>query len=196
MSLLHQRTRRRKSNDVLPAVLLQKSQRGVVLVVALILLVVVSLLAATAVRNSDSNEAVAGNVRTTELAMEAAEIALRYCEDLVLKIPKSPEEETDDKAKRNHWASRENWDKKPDMVYVFPLDLLKQSNIQKTYSRSSECMFEKIFMPKEIVQTSTNGSRFYLVTARGFGPEVAEVDKNRSRPVGTEIWLQTHIEIQ
>ena len=190
MSLLHQRTRRRKSNDVLPAVLLQKSQRGVVLVVALILLVVVSLLAATAVRNSDSNEAVAGNVRTTELAMEAAEIALRYCEDLVLKIPKSPEEETDDKAKRNHWASRENWDKKTNTVYVLSLLLLNQSNIQKTYSRPSECMFEKI------VQSSTNDSRFYLVIARGFGPEVIKAEENRSRPVGTEIWLQSHIEIQ
>ena len=36
----------------------------------------------------------------------------------------------------------------------------------------------------------------YVITARGFGPEVPAVDAARSRPRGSEVWLQSTIEIQ
>lgn len=61
-------------------------QRGVVLIIALIMLVVISLLAALSIRNATSTAAVSGNVRTTELATQSAEIALRYCEDRVAQF--------------------------------------------------------------------------------------------------------------
>jgi hypothetical protein len=35
-----------------------------------------------------------------------------------------------------------------------------------------------------------------VVTARGFGPEVSAPDPHRSTPVGTEIWLQSFIQMQ
>ena len=169
-----------------------------VLIIALILLVVVSLLAATTVRNAGSNEAVAGNVRTSELATEAAEIALRHCEASVLKVLGGNDvyvttfaaANISDTGMPTQWQLPANWDKQTTAVYVLPLSLLNQSDMLTTYKRSSECMVEK--MPS----VSTGSSTFYSVTARGFGPEVAQIDKNRSRPVGTEIWLQSHIEIQ
>jgi Tfp pilus assembly protein PilX len=71
---------------VLPRSRLPQPQRGVVLIIALILLVVISLLAVTSVRNAGSTATVAGNVRTTELATQAAEIALRHCESSVLAV--------------------------------------------------------------------------------------------------------------
>ena len=198
MSLPHQRTRRRKSNSVLQAVPLQKLQRGVVLIIALVLLVVVSLLAATTVRNSGSDEAVAGNVRTVELATEAAEIALRHCEASVLKVLGGNDAYVTTFAAVNildtgiptQWQLPSNWDKKTTAVYALPLSLLHQSDMLTTYQRASECMVEKM------LSASVESSKFYSVTVRGFGPEVVKADENRSRPVGTEIWLQSHIEIQ
>ena len=198
MSLPHQRTRRRKSNGVLQAMPLRKLQRGVVLIIALVLLVVVSLLAATTVRNSGSNEAVAGNVRTVELATEAAEIALRHCEASVLKVLGGNDAYVTTFAAVNildtgtptQWQLPANWDKKTAAVYALPLSLLHQSDMLTTYQRASECMVEKM------LSASVESSKFYSVTVRGFGPEVVKADENRSRPVGTEIWLQSHIEIQ
>ena len=198
MSLPHQRTRRRKSNGVLQAMPLRKLQCGVVLIIALVLLVVVSLLAATTVRNSGSNEAVAGNVRTVELATEAAEIALRHCEASVLKVLGGNDAYVTTFAAVNiltgiptQWQLPANWDKKTPAVYALPLPLLNQLDTPFTYKRPPECMVEEIPSASPVKK-----STFYLVTARGFGPEVAEADENRSRPVGTEIWLQSHIEIQ
>lgn len=64
----------------------QHRQNGVVLIIALILLVVISLLAVTSLRGAGSAESISGNVRTTELATQAAEIALRHCEAAALKV--------------------------------------------------------------------------------------------------------------
>ena len=188
MSVPHQRTRRRKSNGVLQTMPLRKLQRGVVLIIALVLLVVVSLLAATTVRNSGSNEAVTGNVRTVELATEAAEIALRHCEASILKVSSGVNILT---GIPTQWQLPANWDKKTTAVYALPLSLLNQLDTPFTYQRPPECMVEEIPSASPVKK-----STFYLVTARGFGPEVAEADENRSRPIGTEIWLQSHIEIQ
>ena len=53
-------------------------EKGVVLIVSLIVLVVISMLAVTSLRNVSSSEMISGNVRTTELANQAAEFALRF----------------------------------------------------------------------------------------------------------------------
>ena len=168
------------------------------LIIALILLVIVSLLAAVSVRNAGSNEAVAGNVRTVELATEAAEIALRHCEASVLKISGGTDPYATTFTAANisktgtptQWQSMGNWDNASAAVYVLPLDLLNQPGMLETYKRASECMVEK--MPS----TPAGGGALYVVTVRGFGPEVATADRLRTRPNGTEIWLQSHIEIQ
>ena len=41
-----------------------------------------------------------------------------------------------------------------------------------------------------------NKTALYLITARGFGPEVAQANATRMRPTGTEVWLQSQIEIK
>ena len=88
------------------------------------------------------------------------------------------------------WQLPANWDKTNPVIFVLPLNLLNQSNMLTTYKRPPECMVEK--MPSVTASTSV----FYVVTVRGFGPEVAIADTNRTRPMGSEIWLQSHIEIQ
>lgn len=194
---VHHRTLRRN----FPNTSFQQYQHGVVLIVALVLLIVISLLAVSSMRNAASTERVAGNVRTTELATQAAEIALRYCEDLVLnkssdiKIlseakPPNPLKPTSPP----YWnkAIAETWDSNSDAVLILPSERVNQINLVITYKRSPECMVESL-----PVESST--SDFYIVTARGFGPEVVElitaVPPTRIRPVGTEVWMQSHIEI-
>jgi len=169
-----------------------------VLIIALVLLVIVSLLAAVSVRNAGSNEAVAGNVRTVALATESADIALRHCEASLLKISGGTEPyattftaaNISDIGTAKQWQPMGNWDTASAAVYVVPLNLLNHQGMVTTYKRPSECMVEK--MPS----ASSGGSAMYVVTVRGFGPEVAAADTARTRPNGTEIWLQSHIEIQ
>lgn len=174
------------------------------MVVALILLVVISLLALTSLRNAGSAESVAGNTRTTELATQAAEIALRHCEASVLGsvnttaggvstyvttftgsniLPPSASPQ---------WQNMALWDSSSTAVFVLPLTLLNQPGMTfATYQRAPECMVEQI--PSA---SSTSTAIFFVVTARGFGPEVAALTgPARVRPVGSEIWLQSDIKM-
>ena len=34
------------------------------------------------------------------------------------------------------------------------------------------------------------------ITSRGFGPEVPAADNSRTRPIGSEVWLQSTLELQ
>ena len=198
MTIPAQAVCRRKFNRTLSSAPFQKFQHGVVLIIALVILVVISLLAVSSMRNAGSSEAVAGNVRTIELATEAAEMALRHCEASVLKILGGNDAYTTtfvaanilDTGTPTQWQLPASWDKTNPVIFVLPLNLINQSNMRTTYKRPPECMVEKI--PSVTEGTSV----FYVVTVRGFGPEVAAADTNRTRPVGSEIWLQSHIEIQ
>lgn len=185
-------------------------QRGVVLVIALILLVVISLLAVTGMRNAGSSESVLGNVRTTELATQAAEIALRHCESSVLKLQRNAQSDFTSLAATYSttfsdvnilaatsppsWQdTAANWDVAPSSAYVVPMSLLNQTGMTiVTYQREPECMVEPLPVMNTVGTTVNNLS--FVITARGFGPEVAKADGSRSRPIGSEVWLQSHIQ--
>lgn len=179
------------------------SQNGVVLIVALILLVVISLLAVTSMRNAASSESVAGNVRTTELATQAAEIALRHCESSAIKITKLIADPLDTSVEATYtttlaeinilrantsvqWQSTATWDSTSTAPYVLPSSLVDAA----TFKRPPECMVESL---TGVTAVGTNAA--FVITARGFGPEVAAADASRTRPQGTEVWLQSTIEL-
>ena len=182
-------------------------QRGVVLIIALLMLVLISLLVVSNIRNAATTESVAGQVRTTELATQAAEIALRHCESSVLDTlsvaaggasayvstftafnilaPANPP----------RWQNMAIWDSVSPATYVLPLSLVNQPGMRITYQRAPECMVEPLpSMPSDASAGNTTAS--FVVTARGFGPEVSAADADRSRPVGSEVWLQSHIDLQ
>jgi type IV pilus assembly protein PilX len=182
-----------------------RRQRGVVLVIALIFMVVMSLLAMTSLHNAASSERVMGNVRTTELAAQAAEVALRHCEASVVDILKvadggvSTYASTFEKTKIQplssppHWQDINTWDSNSTFVIVLPPELVKQAG--NTYKRLPECMVESV----PVLLAGTNELSYtasFVVTARGFGPEVALPDADHSHPVGSEVWLQSHIQFQ
>lgn len=186
---------------------LPRTQHGVVLIIAMILLIVISLLAVTSMRNAGSTESVLGNVRTTELATQAAEIALRHCESSVVEVVTvasggTPSYTTTFVASNilpasnpAQWQGIATWDSNSTATFVLPLSLVNQTAMTSTYKRPPECMVE----PLPVMLTSSSAistTASYVITARGFGPEVAAADASRSRPTGTEVWLQSHIELQ
>ena len=185
-----------------------QAERGIVLVIALILLVIISLLAVTSLRNAGSSESVAGNVRTTELATQAADIALRHCESSAIKITKLIANASDTSAQATYpttlveanvqrvttagvttadqWKSVSNCDSTTTTaVCVLPSTLVGNT---ATYQRPPECMVESL-----TGVTPTGPPASFVITARGFGPEVAA---GTGRPAGTVVWLQSTIEIQ
>jgi type IV pilus assembly protein PilX len=182
-----------------PARNFRRAQRGVVLVIALIMLTVISLLAALSMRNSISTESVSGSVRTGELATQAAEVALRYCEESVIQQVSGTVTFVTNPAILPYsatptWSVTSNWDVSTSPAFVLPPAALNQTGLTTTYQRFPECMVENIPMANASGVLSTTTT--YVITARGFGPEVAAVDAARSRPQGTEVWLQSTIELQ
>jgi type IV pilus assembly protein PilX len=174
------------------------TQDGVVLIIALILLVVISLLAITSLRGAGSAESIAGNVRTTELATQAAELALRHCEKSaqLLTYPVTPiEPYTTDfpitsiaPVGSSLWKDMPTWDSSTTntATYVLPASVFP-IDAATGYKRPPECMIELVTggMPDG---TSDVGPSAFVITARGFGPEVPA---GRGRPTGSEVWLQS-----
>lgn len=61
----------------------RESQNGIVLPVVLIIMVIMLLLGVTVIRNVTLEEKMAGNSRNSQLAFQAAEEALRFCENYI-----------------------------------------------------------------------------------------------------------------
>lgn len=182
------------------------AQHGVVLIMALIMLVVISLLATLSIRNAISTEGVSGAVRTGQLASQAAEVALMYCENAVTTnvvaglvtntntvfvtgtegISIQPYNSTP------QWQSTTLWDSTPTAAFVLPAATVNQAGMTATYSRPPECMVER--QPLFTNAGTVSYTASYIITARGFGPEVAAADAGRSRPVGSEVWVQSNVE--
>ncbi len=180
----------------------RRAQRGVVLIIALLLLVVISLLTVTGIRNASSSENVAGNARTTEMATQAADIALRHCESSLLSlvggavpyattfVPANILPATQP-PKWQNMSTGSGWDSSTAPVFVVPLALLNSLGMAfNIYQRPPECMVETVSA------VTTGQSVFYVITVRGFGPEVpALIGGVRVRPVGSEVWLQSNVGI-
>lgn len=184
-------------------------QRGIVLIIALIMLGLISLLAMLSVRNATSTESVAGNVRTTELATQAAELALRHCEASVLAMLSSaagtPSTYATTFDSNNvlpvaipaKWQDTANWDSEASAAYVLPLKMVNQPGIvPSTYKRPPECMVEPLAVTPPGAGAVVSISTSFVITARGFGPEVPAATPDRRRPVGTEVWVQSQIDLQ
>jgi type IV pilus assembly protein PilX len=180
---------------------------------ALIMLVIISLLAGISVRNATSSEGVSANVRQTMLANQAAETGLRYCEDAVINLAaggtatyniSSPPSSTTVAFSAMYIRdfvsgstplslSTTVWDSTgssyPNLILVMPAITVNRG-ITTTFSRPPECMVERLSP-----STSSTYTKNFAITARGFGPEVSAADASRSRPVGSEVWMQSTLEL-
>ncbi|TXT36031.1 MAG: hypothetical protein FD135_4546 [Comamonadaceae bacterium] len=180
---------------------LQCRERGVVLVISLVILIVISMLSVSSLRSVSASEITSGNVRKTEMANQAAEFVLRYCEEEVTKFKNGEATaiSINDYADPPLWDAIDpktkaltNWDGAgtSDKINVPDSSMLNQTSLKyATYRRLPECMIE----PTE--DKSPADATVFRITARGFGPEVSAVDNKRSRPNGSEAWLQSTITV-
>ena len=157
-------------------------QQGIVMVMTLILLTVMAVSTAVAVRLSLTTDMVGANLRARTLAFQAAEAALRYCEEKVINefstLPMLVNYQKDEE-----WADDSAW-AGPAKLEVPREQLGLPDNIKK----NPQCLFRyltiddwrKIAPPEP--GTVTAESRgfdadrflFFRITVRGFSPGYQE----------------------
>ncbi len=169
----------------------EHNQQGAVLIIVLIMLALLSMSAATSLHQAQSTESISGSTRNTELASQAADIALRLCEDYVnqVEIKSCDIRITDPQiipfTSTPTWKTGvAKWDAPNTQILVLPLSRLGNTPL---YKRAPECLMEFTKDEPSFCEV--------VITARGFGPEVAPADPQRLRPVGTEVWLQTQVSL-
>jgi len=187
----------------------RQTQQGAVLIIVLIMLGLLSMMAATSLHNAQSTESISGNTRTTQLAHQAAEITLRHCEASVMMHMAVKSGDTTSTAAQYTtsftyanippfesppaWQDAAGqWDKSNPYVFVMPMSLMGDASL---YKRAPECMVESISAQPPSTTQPAGTRNHFVITARGFGPEVAPAGPKRLRPVGTEVWLQTHVSL-
>ncbi|MFC6283999.1 MULTISPECIES: pilus assembly PilX family protein [Polaromonas] len=167
-----------------------QKESGIVLILALILLVVISTVAVLAVRNSISGEQVSNNLRVSAVATQAAETALRYCENQVLSrvstlvINTMPLNST--QTVPNLWASRTNWT--TGVANTVTAAISNSSNAAgRTVTTLPGCMIEKY--PLVTLQGGP-ARESYLITARGYSQDYSTNSSGQVKS-GSEVWLQS-----
>lgn len=150
-------------------------QAGVTLVIVLIVLVVITLLGITTIKSATLSEKMAGNQRKQQVTFQAAERALRYCEQAVLAYAKNPDHyelepapfEADENT--NHFEDEENWN---DVQKFIPIAGLKEA---LNLSMDPKCMVELIndrTQLPEIARSFDDKPLIYpyRITVRAYGP--------------------------
>jgi len=162
----------------------RSSNRGVVLVVALILLVVIGVSSAVAIRSALFSDLVSHNMRAQSTAMQAAELALRWCEQQAMAQPVpagfqvQPVVNFDE---ANRWNDAANW---AAMANTVPVGVLGGD---VNYATPPQCIVERVEFPS--LSDKPRPELAFQVTARGFSPDFQRVGGNSA--AGSEVWLQS-----
>lgn len=176
-------------------------QQGVVLALALILLTVVSLVAIYTLRGTITGEQVSKNLRSNAVATQAAETALRICEDAVrigqtklgsgaseveftvLEVPENMGSELP-----QQFSNRANWvvSGSAKTANQIPAELVTETNMRPI--PAPRCMVERYQLP--IMGEDKTMSQPVLITAIGYAPDY-QADANGAAVAGGEVWLQS-----
>ncbi len=149
-----------------------QQQCGIALPAVLIFLVVIVLLTTTAMRNVLLEEKIAANLRSRQLAFEAAEQALRYCERLVetppddAKYPQLDAGYSATKAGDKPWNLIGNW-----RDSAISMALPSSAKATVGWAEAPRCMIEKIMMRtrQEYQLQADDAPPAFRITARGVG---------------------------
>jgi type IV pilus assembly protein PilX len=166
------------------------AQQGVVLVIALIMLALLSILATMSIRGASSTEQVSNQSRLKELAQQAAEAALRFCEQQVQANAANPNTGFPPAIAPVGipyiWETMSNWDGPNISSSLRPVPIAAAGDAGSAvyFFRAPECMSQYM---------SPADDNVFVTTARGFGPDVKT---NANPPKGTELWLQSVVTIQ
>lgn len=160
-----------------------KAQSGVVLIVVLILLVVIGMVSAAAMRGALTADQISNNARLENVAKQAAQIALRYCEgQVVLPTPGvtiQPAVASIDAP--GNWETYANWSS-PTGV--------KATTVPESYMKAADG-YVPATRPQCLAEFSPVNPAVRVITARGFGPDYVAATNS-----GSVVWLQSVISIR
>ncbi|RQO62905.1 hypothetical protein DBV14_03310 [Variovorax sp. KBW07] len=178
-----------------------RRQRGVVLVITLILIVILSLLGTFAIRNATQSERSINGIRSAEVAREAAETALRFCEQVAIFDSEGKDyteygtpsprgqivsttigSESDPAAV---WRLEANWKENANAIAVPEAYYKKDSGGTAPLTNAPLCLIQKI------ESTSTPKLTGYLITARGFANNAKFTSSTGKSAQGAESWMQS-----
>lgn len=181
-----------------------RKERGVVLVITLILVVILSLLGTFAIRNATQSERSINGIRSTEVAREAAETALRFCEQVAIFdgdgkdyaeysttglrgkiITTTIASEFDSAAE---WRKSASW--AGNNVISLPADYYNKKP-SGTDIDSAQLDIAPRCLIQKIESTSTPKLTGYLITARGFANSAKFDDSTGKSTRGAESWMQS-----
>lgn len=140
------------------------SQTGVALPIVLIFVVVMLLIGVTAIRNVTLGEKMAGNTRNQELAFQAAEQALRFCENAMLTNASGKPTAQTPSTTGNLWDVAANWQGANSVAI--------SSKPPPGVNTAPRCMVEDVKSTLRLDPTQLkkdDASQVYRITARGTG---------------------------
>ena len=186
-----------KHQVVLPSLVAgPRAQRGTVLAITLILLVILALLGTFAIRNANQSERVMNGVRTSNVAQQAAETGLRFCEQLATADPAgSGTFETvkaadyinataTTNADAGDWKDKNSWKSSNARLLSVPESFYNSGKSAATkLTHAPQCIIQALQTP--------GGLKGYVITARGYAND-AVIDASTGRVIsGAEVWLQS-----
>lgn len=181
------------------------AQKGVVLVITLILLVIFSLLGTMAIRNANQSERVMNGIRTNAVAQQAAESALRFCEQVAKNhfegnssfqytssasdtytITGKVETTAATDINTASWSNINNWKSSNTLLITLP------ANAYKSVDTGVKAGVKLKNPPTCLVQQLTaGGASGYLITGRGFANDAIIESSSNKVLSGAEVWLQS-----
>ncbi|WPG34835.1 PilX N-terminal domain-containing pilus assembly protein [Variovorax sp. EBFNA2] len=180
------------------------NERGVVLVVTLILVVILSLVGTFAIRNATQSERSINGIRSAEVAREAAETALRFCEQVAMFdgdgkdyteygttgmrariIATTIGSEFDVGAA---WRDSSSW--VGNSAILVPKDYINKKSTG-TQVDAVQLEIQPRCLVQKIATTSTPQLTGYLITARGFANNASFDGTTGKATQGAEAWLQS-----
>lgn len=168
-------------------------QRGATLALVLVLLVALSMLGVAGMRGAIDSERIAQATRAQQMALQAAELALHYCEAALLHArttaaPASAsgaDQAPGEATAGMRWPDLAGWDHQALGAQTVPLALLQAEGSPAAYRRAPECLVESTKAP-------AGQPEIHTVTARGFGPDVP-ASPLTGAPAGAETWVQSQL---
>ena len=181
-------------------------QRGVVLVISLILIVILSLLGTFAIRNATQSERSVNGIRTAQVAREAAETALRFCEQISIFDSDNKDYSewgtsglrakivaatiTSEQDATAAWRSANNWKSSSTNMIEVPAAYFKKYSNSSVATDAAQLQTAPRCLIQRIESTSTPVLHGYLITARGFANSAKFDPSTGVTSQGAESWMQ------
>jgi len=172
----------------------RRAQGGVVLIVAMVMLVIIGLMSVSVMRGALNADLVANNARSQTSAMQAAQIALRYCERnsdpskvgpvTILDAPADDDGNLHTPGPTN-WNNFANWFGSSPKRFQLTGDIMKSDGSSFVPDHMPECMVEKTTLEDGVTPA-------FIITARGFSPDYQQDDAGKAT-AGSVVWVQSTI---